>query len=299
MSKPKILKKSQATDRPFGAHMSIAGGVSNAPTRANAVGARSVQVFTKNNNRWKGVPLTTEEIAGFEKNKKEYGVDVFASHDCYLINLASQDKEIMRKSAEAFLDEIDRADALNIPCLVFHPGAHLGNGEDDGIERIVESLNSALEKRPDSRVTLTLETTAGQGTTLGHRFEHLGRIMEKVDKPERFGVCVDTCHIFAAGYEINTPEGYEKTFEEFDRIVGIDKIKMFHVNDSKRELGSRVDRHEHIGKGHIGLEGFRLLVNDRRFTNTPMILETPKGKEGLEDIENLKVLRGLIEPDSN
>lgn len=280
--------------RPWGAHMSIAGGVANSIGRAGAVGAKSIQIFTKNNNQWKGKPLEREDMARFGENSKELGVQVFASHDCYLINLASHDREILKKSREAFLDEIDRADALDIPCLVFHPGAHTGAGEAEGIKRIIESLNWALQKRPDCRTTLTLETTAGQGSSIGHRFEQLARIMEAVEKPDRLGVCLDTCHVFAAGYEINAETGYRKTFKEFDSIIGLDRLMMFHLNDSKRELGSRVDRHEHIGKGHIGLAGFRLLVNDRRFFKTPMILETPKGPEGLEDIANLRTLARLI-----
>ncbi len=283
-----------ASHRPFGAHMSIAGGVSKAPQRAFDVGARSIQIFTKNNNRWKGKPLTEGEIATFNENKKKLGIDVFASHDCYLINLASPDKELMKKSREAFLDEIDRADALDVPCLVFHPGAHVGVGEGDGLKRVAESLNFALSKRPDSKLKLTIETTAGQGTALGYKFEHLRQIIDNVGKPARIGVCLDTCHVFAAGYEVNTEKGYKAVFREFDDIVGIKKLLMFHINDSKRELGSRVDRHEHIGKGHIGLECFRLLVNDLRFKNIPMILETPKGADGAEDVVNLKILRNLI-----
>lgn len=268
--------------------------MANSIDRAGAVGAKSIQIFTKNNNQWKGKPLEREDMARLGENSKKLGVQVFASHDCYLINLASPDREILKKSREAFLDEIDRADALGIPCLVFHPGAHTGAGEKEGIKRIAESLDWALQKRPDRRTTLTLETTAGQGSSIGHRFEQLARIMEAVEKPERLGVCLDTCHVFAAGYEINTETGYSKTFKEFDSIIGLDRLKMFHLNDSKRELGSRVDRHEHIGKGHIGLAGFRLLVNDRRFFKTPMILETPKGPEELEDIVNLRTLARLI-----
>ena len=281
-------------DRPWGAHVSIAGGVSQAPLRAGAVGAKAIQIFTKNNNQWKGKPLTEGEIARFFENEKKTGVEVFASHDCYLINLASADKEILRKSREAFLDEIDRADALGLKCLVFHPGAHRGEGERRGLGRVVDSLDWILNKRPNSRVTLTLETTAGQGTSLGHRFEQLAWIIERVERPERLGVCLDTCHVFAAGYEINTKSGYAETFREFDKTIGLSRLEMFHVNDSKRELGSRVDRHEHIGAGRIGREGFRLLVNDRRFTRTPMILETPKGPDGAEDIINLGFLQALV-----
>jgi len=298
MRKPKKIEKI-VFDRPWGAHTSTAGGVSTAPPRAGALGLRSIQIFTKNNNQWKGKPLTVEEIDRYARNVRDTGVDVFAAHDCYLINLASPVKETLEKSRAAFLDEMDRADALGIKCLVFHPGAHMGTGEEEGLGKVAESLRLMMKERPESRVILTLETTAGQGTSLGYRFEHLARIIELTGAPERMGVCVDTCHIFASGYEINTPDGYRDTFREFDRVIGLDRLKMFHINDSKRELGSRVDRHEHIGEGHIGLEGFRLLVNDPRFTDIPMILETPKGPEGAEDVENLKTLRALIKKEKH
>ncbi|MBI4666431.1 MAG: deoxyribonuclease IV [Nitrospinae bacterium] len=277
----------------MGAHMSIAGGVATAPARAVAVGANTIQIFTRNNTQWKTKPLTGEEALLFAENARRTGVSVFAVHSCYLINLASPDKEILSKSREAFIDEMDRADALDIPCLVFHPGAHMGAGEEKGIQRIADSLNWALDKRPRSKVTLTLETTAGQGTSLGHRFDQLAAILEKMAPPERLAICVDTCHIFAAGYDISAEAGYNETFRSFDSTLGAGRIKLFHVNDSKTPLNSRVDRHEHIGKGKIGLEGFRLLMNDQRFVNTPMILETPKGPDGKEDIVNLKTLRKL------
>ncbi|VAX17024.1 Endonuclease IV [hydrothermal vent metagenome] len=280
--------------RPFGAHMSIAGGVENAPARAKAVHARSIQIFTKNNNRWVGKPLGQNQIADFFDSSKKLGVDVFASHDCYLINLASPNKDILTKSRIAFLDEMDRADALKIPCLVFHPGAHTGSGEDTGVKKVAESIDYCVKRRPKSRVTLTIETTAGQGTNLGYNFEQIAKIIERSDYPEKLGVCVDTCHIFAAGYDITSKKGFNSVFKLFDKIIGLEKLKMFHLNDSKKGFGSRVDRHEHIGKGFIGLEGFRLLVNDERFKKTPMILETPKGPDGAEDIVNLRVLSGLI-----
>jgi deoxyribonuclease-4 len=274
--------------------MSIAGGVSKAPGRAHDVGANAIQIFTKNNTQWHAAPLAKKEIAAFHQNAHALDVAVFASHTCYLINLASPDDTILQKSRVAFVDEMDRADALSIPNLVFHPGAHKGDGEEEGLRRIVDSLDWACEQRPSSKATLTIETTAGQGTGLGHRFEQVARIIEGVKNPDKFGVCVDTCHIFAGGYDISTEQGYADTMREFDRLIGVARIRLFHVNDSKTALGSRVDRHEHIGKGKIGLEGFRFLLNDRRFFDTPMILETPKGKEGEEDKENLKVLRGLM-----
>lgn len=274
--------------------MSIAGGVSRSPGRAKDVGANAIQIFTKNNTQWHAAPLVQKEIAAFHENARSLDVTVFASHTCYLINLASPDETILEKSREAFVDEMDRADALSIPNLVFHPGAHTGAGEEEGLRRIVESLDWACEQRPSSKVTLTIETTAGQGTGLGHRFEQIAHILESLENPNRFGVCVDTCHIFAGGYDISTQHGYDETMREFDRLIGVERIRLFHVNDSKTPLGSRVDRHEHIGKGKIGIDGFRFLLNDRRFHKTPMILETPKGEKGEEDKINLRVLRGLI-----
>ncbi|MBI5815289.1 MAG: deoxyribonuclease IV [Nitrospinae bacterium] len=273
--------------------MSIAGGVGNAPLRAKDVGANTIQIFTKNNNQWSAKPLSPDEIARFAENAGTCNVKVFASHDCYLINLASPQPDIIKKSREAFLDEIARADALSIPCLVFHPGSHMGKGDDEGLKRVVDSLEWAMDRAPESKVTITLETTAGQGTNLGYKFEHLGWIIANVSRPGRMGVCVDTCHIFSAGYLINTEQGCEETFRIFDDTIGLERLRMFHINDSKTPFGSRVDRHEHIGHGSIGLEGFRTLVNDPRFYGTPMILETPKGPEGEEDRINLAVLRKL------
>ena len=275
--------------------MSIAGGMSNAIDRGAKVGAKAIQVFTKNNNRWEGKPLTEDDIEAFHTASMEHNVSAVASHDCYLINLASPDPVLHKKSITAFLDEIDRADVLKIPYLVFHPGAHMGQGESIAIDRVAKTLDTIIEQRPDSRVNLTIETTAGQGTGLGYTFQHIADIIGGSRYPSRFGVCVDTCHIFAAGYDYTTKEGYKKTFDEFDRLIGLDYLKMFHVNDSKKALSTRVDRHEHIGKGYIGLAGFRHLVNDPRFFDTPMILETPKGDDGMEDIENLKTLAGLVE----
>lgn len=274
--------------------MSIAGGVSKAPGRAHDVGANAIQIFTKNNTQWRSAPLADKEIAAFHENARALDIGVFASHTCYLINLASPDEALLQKSRSAFIDEMDRADALAIPNLVFHPGAHTGAGEEEGLRRIVESLDWACDQRPSSKVTLAIETTAGQGTGLGHRFEQIARILGDVKNPDRFGVCVDTCHIFAGGYDISTEKGYADTLREFDRLIGVKRIRVFHINDSKTPLGSRVDRHEHIGKGKIGLDAFRFLLNDPRFFKTPMILETPKGKEGEEDKLNLRVLRGLM-----
>ncbi len=274
--------------------MSIEGGVFNAPLRGKEIGCDVIQIFTKNNNQWKSKKITDKEITAFKENLIKTGIKAVASHDAYLINLASPNKDVYKKSLIAFYDEMERAEKLGLPYLVFHPGAHLGEGEDIGIKRIAESINLHLSKKSGTNVMLLLETTAGQGTNIGWRFEQLSEIINLVEQKEKMGVCVDTCHIFAAGYDITTEEGYTKTFDEFDRIIGLKRLKLFHLNDSKKGYGSRVDRHEHIGKGKLGLNAFKMLLNDERFKDIPMILETPKEKDMKEDKENLKVLRSLI-----
>jgi len=279
----------------LGAHMSIAGGVEEAPKRGASVGCSAMQIFTKNSNQWKAKPLESKNIDEWFKNIEEAKITSVASHDSYLINLASPDKEALKKSLDAFVEEIKRADQLKIPLLVFHPGSHLKAGEEEGLLKVADSMNRAIdETSKQSDVLLAIETTAGQGTNLGHRFEHIAYLIDKVENKNRVGVCVDTCHIFAAGYDIRTEKEYKKTFKEFDRLIGIDKIKIFHVNDSKKDFGTRVDRHEQIGEGFIGLDAFGFLMNDKRFANIPMVLETPKGKELEEDKINLKLLRSLI-----
>lgn len=277
--------------------MSIEGGVENAPLRGKKAGCQVIQIFTKNNNRWNSRQLTDKDIRNFKENSIDTGVIPSASHTAYLINLASPNTEIYKKSLEAFYDEMERAERLGLPYLIFHPGAHLGSGENTGLKKIADSINILLKKASDFKLMLLLETTAGQGSHLGYKFEHLSEIIEMVDEKGKMGVCLDTCHIFAAGYDISNEYGYKKTFEDFNKIIGIDKLKVFHINDSKKELGSRVDRHEHIGKGKLGLTAFRLLLNDTRFKNVPMILETPKGKTMREDRRNLSVLKGLIRVD--
>ena len=216
------------------------------------------------------------------------------SHDSYLINLCSSNPEILEKSQSAFIDELTRCELLGIPYLNFHPGSHTGRGEDDGLKVISDSINIAHSKTKGFNVSSMLEITAGQGTVLGYRFEQINKIIESIEEVERMSVCIDTAHMFAAGYDFRDEESYIKTMQEFDDIIGIDRLKCFHINDSKKELGSRVDRHENIGKGFIGLDGFRNIMNDKRLTTIPKILETPKGKEQLEDLENLEVLKNLI-----
>ena len=274
--------------------MSIEGGVFNAPLRGKKIGCDVIQIFTKNNNRWESKKITDKEITAFKENQNRTGIKAVASHDAYLINLASPNKDVYKKSLIAFYDEMQRAEALGLPYLVFHPGAHLGEGEDMGVKQIADSINLLLSKKPKINLILLLETTAGQGTNIGWRFEQLAKIINLIEQKEKIGVCIDTCHIFAAGYDISIEEGYTKTFEEFDKIIGLKKLKLFHLNDSKKGLASRVDRHEHIGKGMLGLSAFRMLMNDKRFKDIPMILETPKGKEMEEDKINLSTLRSLI-----
>jgi deoxyribonuclease IV len=278
----------------LGAHTSIRGGVANAVDLAARLQFNTMQIFTKNNNRWAAKPFTLDEVKGFrEKVEKSELISVIA-HDSYLINLCATDKEMLKKSHEAFVDELTRCELLGISHLNFHPGSHGGAGEDEGIKVIAESINQAHLATKGYKVSTMLEMTAGQGSAIGYRFEHLRKIIDLIDEKKRMSVCVDTAHLFAAGYDFRTDGTYEKTFNEFDDIIGLKRLKCFHINDSKKDLGSRVDRHEHIGKGKIGLEGFRFLMNDKRFEKIPKILETPKGKEQLEDLENLQVLKSLI-----
>ncbi len=274
--------------------MSIVGGVHCAVERAASIGCTTMQMFVKNNNRWRGKKLTAEDISTYKKLLRESSIGPVVVHDTYLINLCATNKDILQKSRDALKDELDRCEMLGVEYHNFHPGSHMGAGERDGIQRIGESLNLIHGQTAGYRVKSVIETTAGQGTAIGHRFEHLRHIIDLVEQQERMAVCVDTCHIFAAGYDIVTDAGYEQTFREFDSVVGLDRLVAFHVNDAKRERGSRVDRHEHIGKGTIGKAGFRLLMNDDQFKSIPKILETPKGPELKEDVKNMRVLRSLM-----
>jgi deoxyribonuclease IV len=278
----------------FGAHMSIASGVDKAFDRAEQAGCDSLQVFTKNNNQWRARPIPPEQVERWEERREATGICPVVAHDSYLINLASPKDDLWQKSIESFVVELERCDLLGIPYLVTHPGSHTGSGEDVGLARVADALNSVHEQLPDSPVLTLLETTAGQGTNLGYRFEHLAQIVDQVEARERVAYCFDTCHVFAAGYDIRSPETYAATMDELDRILGLDRLLAFHLNDSKRELGSKVDRHEHIGDGHIGLDGFRNVVNDQRFTAHAGLLETPKSDDLHEDVENLARLRSLV-----
>ena len=278
----------------FGAHMSVAGGFDKAVDRAVQAGCDSVQIFTKNNNQWRAKPIEDAQVEAFAARLAGTGIRPVVAHDSYLINLASPDDELWNKSIDAFRVELERCELLSVPYLVTHPGAFVKSTEEEGIQRIAEALNRVHESLPGYKVLTLLETTAGQGSSIGHRFEQLAAIIEKVSAPERVGYCLDTCHVFAAGYEIRTEEGYAETIGAFDSILGLDNLKAFHFNDSKRELGSHVDRHDHIGAGQIGLEGFRHFVNDSRFDDRAALLETPKSDDLHEDVENLARLRDLI-----
>ncbi len=278
----------------LGAHTSIAGGVSNAVDLADKLNFTAMQIFSKNSNRWFAKPLSKDDISLFKSKLEKSKIKFVVVHDSYLINLCSKNERTLKLSRNAYVDELKRCEQLGINYLNFHPGAHGGAGEEEGIKLIAESLNIAHDKTKDYEVSSMIEATAGQGTTLGYKFEQIRKIIDLVEGKERMSVCIDTAHIFAAGYNIKDKKEYEKVIKEFDDIIGLKRLKCFHMNDSKKELGSKVDRHEHIGKGFIGKEGFRNIMNDKRLEKIPKILETPKGKEYLEDLENIRVLLSLI-----
>lgn len=275
----------------IGAHISTQGGLSTIFERAAAVEASSVALFAKNGNQWKGKELTDEDCATFAARRT---VQPLLTHASYLINLASTDAEVHRKSIPALVDELDRAERLGIYAVVLHPGAHLGAGSGAAIDQIARSLDAVHAAIPNHRVVTLLETGAGQGTCVGCTFEELGQMIARVDDKRRVGICFDTCHVFAAGYELRTRDGYERTIDEMERHVGLDNVGAFHLNDSKRALGSRVDRHEEIGQGELGLEPFRFLVNDARFKRIPKVIETPKTVETETDLKAIRLLRSMI-----
>ena len=273
----------------IGAHVSAAGGVENVPGRAHDIGATGFALFTKNQRQWNAKPLTDENIDGFKAECKKYGygMEAIMPHDSYLINLGHPEKEKLKKSRDAFLIELQRCELLGIKLLNFHPGSHLNKiSEQDCLSRIAESINIALDET--EFVTAVIENTAGQGTNMGFRFEHLAEIIDQVENKERVGVCIDTAHAYAAGYDISTKQGFEETFEQFNKIVGFDYLKAMHLNDSKKELGSQVDRHDSLGDGLIGWTPFELVMKDNRFDEIPLILETPNTERWAEEIETLK-----------
>lgn len=279
----------------LGAHMSIAGGLHLAPERGIQTGCGVIQIFTQNANQWQGKPVADSDAAQFREKWAGSGLHEIVSHDIYLVNLAAAPGEVRDKSLAAFAAEMARCARLGIGKIVMHPGAHLGDGEETGITRICEAFDSLFALIPEFQGKVLLETTAGQGSNVGYTFEHLRSIIDGTDFSDRFAVCYDTCHTFAAGYDITSRNGYGRVMDEFDRIIGLDRLQCFHLNDSKKGLGSRVDRHEHIGKGAMGIEPFRFLVNDPRFTTVPKILETPKGDDDEFDRLNLATLRELVE----
>ena len=274
--------------------MSIGGGVNMAIQRACSVGCTITQIFVKSNMQWFARPLTRREIGAFLNHSQRHELLSIFAHANYLINLAATNPQFHANSLRSLSEELIRADQLKLPFLVLHPGAHLGAGEEAGLEKIIESIDHVFSRIPKIKTRIALETTAGQGSCLGSKFEHLAYIISRLREPERLCVCLDTAHIFAAGYDIGSESAVRKTFREFDRVIWRDRLVAIHVNDSKSTRGSRVDRHEHIGRGKIGLEAFRIIMRDHRFRKIPKVLETPKGKDLREDVENLKTLRGLI-----
>jgi deoxyribonuclease-4 len=280
----------------LGAHVSAAGGVENAPKNAAAIGARAFALFTKNQRQWRAKPLSADSIEAFRLNLKDSGIrpEHVLPHDSYLINLGSPEQEQWDRSYAAFLDEAQRAEQLGLKLLNFHPGSHLGKiSEEECLKRIARGMNRVLSET--SSVALVIENTAGQGSSVGYRFEHLARLLELSDMPERVGVCIDTCHAFAAGYDLRTEESYRRVMEDFDRIVGSDRLMGAHINDAKSGLGSRVDRHHSIGEGNLGMEAFRLLMNDPRFDGIPLILETIDPQKWAEEIRLLYSLQYSVQ----
>jgi deoxyribonuclease-4 len=286
----------------IGAHMSVAGGVSNAVERAVIHGCEALQIFTKNASQWRGKPLDPAEILQFRRRITETGIAPVVSHASYLINLATTFPVLRDQSIAAFIDEIDRAETLGLLGVVIHPGTCTAGPDDEALKLIADGIRVAFKVKPRAKTMVLLEHTAGQGRTLGHRFEHLAEIIGHLDGSPRIGVCLDTCHLVAAGYDIVSEEGYHETFEQFDRLVGIDRLKVFHGNDSKKPCGSRVDRHEHIGEGCLGAEPFRRLLHDARFADVPMLIETEKSRASERkgaivsdpfDVKNLGLLREL------
>jgi deoxyribonuclease-4 len=296
-----IVKKQTAQRRSnqsallLGAHMSIGGGVHMAIERGCSINCTAIQMFVKNNMQWFARPLARDEIRAFLEHRQRGNLLSIFAHANYLINLAATNPQFHANSIRALSEELTRGDQLELPFLVLHPGAHLGAGEEAGLKKIVASIDAVFRKVPKVNIRIALETTAGQGSCLGNKFEHLAYIISRVHEPERLCVCLDTAHVFEAGYDIGSESGVRKMFAQFDRAIGLDHLAAIHVNDSKTARDSRVDRHEHIGKGKIGLDAFRFVMRHRRFRKIPKVLETPKGKDLAEDVANLKTLRALAD----
>ena len=278
----------------LGAHMSVAGGVSKAFERAQSIDCTCMQIFTRNQNQWQSKPLDGQEIARYQALAASTGIAPVVAHASYLINIASPDPALWAKSADALRVELERAGQLGILGVVFHPGSHMATSEAEGLDRIARGIDHVHAATAGLRTLTLLENTAGQGSHLGYHFEHLARIRAAVDDPDRIGVCFDTCHALTAGYEFRDRDRYARMWDEFDQIVGLARLKVFHLNDSKKDLGSRVDRHTHIGEGFLGIEPFRLIMNDARFMAVPKVLETPKEEDMADDVINLNRLRSLL-----
>ena len=276
----------------LGAHVSTQGGVDNAPANGEELGIKAIQIFSKNQRQWSAKPLEEDVVKRWHEEMKRVGVTHQVSHTSYLINLAAPDDEKREKSLDSLVDELERGELLGLTHVVLHPGSHLNEGEEWGLKRIAESLDIVHQRTAGFKVKVALENTAGQGTNLGYTFEHLKAIIEQTKEHERLAVCYDTCHGFSAGYDLRTKKVYEETFSEFDRIVGIDRLQLFHLNDTKKEFGSKRDRHDHIGQGGLGLDPFRFLLADPRFEKVAGYLETPEDDLGGYEYD-LKVLQGL------
>src|SRR5262245_36221912 len=284
-----------SANRPLlGAHQSIAGGLHRALERGREAGCEAVQLFTRSARQWAARPLADEEVRAFQRARSETAIAAVLAHDCYLFNLAAPDPVLRTRSVREMIAELERCERLGIPYLVSHPGAHGGAGEDAGLAHAARALGEVLGACRGFAATVALENTAGQGTQIGYRFEHLGRLMSDARDGDRLRVCVDTQHAFAAGYDLRSAAGYGAAVEALARAAGLERVVAFHLNDAKRGLGARVDRHEHIGAGALGVRAFRRLLRDPRFRGLPMCLETPKGDDLAEDRRNLAVLRGLL-----
>ncbi|MGC9194621.1 MAG: deoxyribonuclease IV [Syntrophobacteraceae bacterium] len=280
----------------LGAHTSIAGGLHLAFDRMEKVHGQAMQIFTANQRQWRHAGPDDRQIALFKSRRHQCGCPPVAAHGNYLINLAAADERILHQSVQSFSEELKRCKDLGIEFLVTHPGSHGGQGIERGLQKFVKNLDLAIKTSAVGEVRVLLENTAGQGTSLGSSFEEIGYILQNSAYSNTLGICYDTAHGFAAGYDMRDEKTYELTFDSLGNAIGLERLKFFHINDSKREAGSRVDRHEHIGKGKIGLKGFELLLNDPRFKNHPMVLETPKGKDLREDAQNLQLLKSLLRP---
>jgi deoxyribonuclease-4 len=277
----------------LGAHVSVAGGLALAPARGHALGCGAIQIFVKNQRQWAAPPLDPEAARAFRAARRRHGIGHAFAHGSYLVNLATPVPAAWRQAVDAFSDELERAEALGLDCLVVHPGSHMGAGRDAGLAAVARAVDEGLARTAGARVRVALENTAGAGNTLGGTFEDLAAILGRVRRPERVGVCLDTCHLFVAGYDIRTRAGYAAAVEECARTVGLVRVLAFHLNDASAGLGSGLDRHENIGRGRLGLAPFRFLLNDRRFVRVPKVLETPKDPEPTADLRNLATLRRL------